>query len=187
MSFFRALKPVLRDFLSTIVFVSIILVFGDVLMATAFGIAAGVAQTGWMLLRHRPVGPLQWLSLGLVALLGTTTLVTHNGFFFKLKSSIIALVLAWVALRPRWIVLYLPSVITTSLDTDTIGRAARAWAALMVAIAVLNLIVAVSCSDRAWALFIFVVPATSYLALISVQYGIYRKRILAGLAHRQAE
>jgi intracellular septation protein len=187
MSFFKALKPVLRDFLSTIVFVSIILVLGDVLMATAFGIAAGVVQTGWMLFRRRPVGPLQWLSLGLVALLGTTTLVTHNGFFFKLKSSIIALVLGWVALRPRWIMLYLPPVITTTLDIDTIGRAARAWAVLMGVLALLNLVVAVSCSDREWALFIFVVPATSYLALISVQYGIYRKRILAGLVHRQAE
>ena len=182
----RALKPILRDFLSTIVFVSIIWFADNIYWATGVGIAVGIVQTVWMLARRRPIGTLQWLSLVLVTVLGTTTIVTGNAIFFKLKSSIIALALGAVMLRRDWMAPYLPPIVTDNLDDLAIVRAGYAWAALLGALAVTNLIVALYCSDRLWALFIFCVPATSYVTLLGVQFLMFRKRIMARIKTRAA-
>jgi intracellular septation protein len=184
MLFIKALKPILRDFLSTIVFVSIIWFADNIVLATCAGIAVGAIQTTWMLVRHRPIGQLQWLSIVLVAVLGTTTVMTGNGIFFKLKSSLIALALGAVMLRRDWMAPYLPPIIADNLDDRTIIRAGYAWAILFGALAALNLAVALTCSDRVWASFIITVPATSYVALLGTQYLMFRKRILASIRAR---
>lgn len=184
MALLKAVRPVLRDFLSTIVFVACIWITGNIVLATAIGIAVGVVQTIWMLVLRKPIGALQWLSLILVAVLGTTTIITHNGLFFKLKSSIIALVLAVVMLRRQWLWPYLPPVIRDNLDVATITQAAKAWAVMFVALAVANAVVAELCSDRWWAAFIFCVPALSYLILLGVQYRLFHARIRAAIAAR---
>jgi intracellular septation protein len=187
MHFLLALRPIVRDFLSTILFVSCIWLTGNIVLSTGVGVGVGIVQTIWMLAKRRHIGPLQWLSLGLVLILGTTTILTHNGIFFKLKSSIIALVLALVTLRYEWMAPYLPPIITENLDTRTISRAGLAWAILLVAIALLNVAVAFTCSDRIWAMFIFCVPFASYCVLIGVQYHMFRERIAASIACRNAE
>jgi intracellular septation protein len=177
MIFLNAIKPVLRDFLSTIVFVALIWITDDAVLATALGVGTGVMQTVWMLARKAPIGPLQWISLGLVTVLGSITIFTGNALFFKLKSSIAALAIGTVMLRRSWLMPYLPPFITETLDERTIIRAARAWAALMGVIALSNLAVAYFCSNRVWAAFIFTVPALSYFALLGAQYAIFGKRI----------
>lgn len=187
MSLLRPLRPILKDFLSTIVFVSVLWISNDILLATGVGIAVGVTQAVWMLVTRRPIAPLQWMSLGLVAVLGTTTIITHNGLFFKLKSSIIALVLAAVMMRRQWFAPYLPPFIAEHLDEDTICRAARGWAALFLVIALTNALVAYFCTDRVWAGFIVCFPAFSYVALIGVQYRLYRGQIRAAKAARRAD
>lgn len=185
MSLLRPLRPILKDFLSTIVFVSALWISNDILLATAVGIAVGVLQAAWMLVRRRPIAPLQWMSLCLVAVLGTTTIITHNGLFFKLKSSIIALVLAAVMMRRQWFAPYLPPFIAQHLDDESIRGAARGWAALFVAIALANAAVAYFCTDRVWAAFIFCVPALSYIVLIGVQYRMFRDQIRAAMTARR--
>lgn len=187
MILFKALKPILKDFLSTIIFVLCIWITGNIILATVIGITVGVTQTGWMLARRHPIGVLQWISLILVAGLGTTTIITHNGLFFKLKSSIIALVLAGIMLRRQWLWPYLPPIIRDNLDGVTITRAARAWAVMFIALALANVMVAEFCSDRWWAAFIFCVPAISYLALLAAQYRIFHHQIRAGIRERAVD
>jgi intracellular septation protein len=177
----KAIWPILRDFLSTIVFVALVWVTDDIVLATAFGVGVGVIQTGWMLVRRHPIGLLQWFSVGLVLMLGTTTILTHNGLFFKLKSSVIAAVLATVLLNRKWLAPYVPAFVTQALDERTVERAARVWAGLMVAIAILNVVVAATCSNRIWAFFIFSFPAVSYTLLAAFQFRLYRTRFLAHL------
>lgn len=186
MFLFKALRPILKDFLSTIIFVLCIWITGNIILATVVGIAVGIVQTCWMLTRRHPVGVLQWLSLILVAGLGTTTIITHNGLFFKLKSSVIALVLAGIMLRREWLWSYLPPIIRDNLDGDTITKAARAWAAMFIALALANAVVAEFCSDRWWAAFIFCVPASAYLTLLAVQYRIFHNQIRACARERTA-
>lgn len=170
MHFLTALRPILRDFLSTIVFVSCVWITDNIVLSTAVGVTTGIVQTGWMLAKKRPIGLLQWISLVLVLTLGGTTILTHNGLFFKLKSSIVALILAMVLSNRKWLAPYLPPTITANLDAATIARAARQWALLMIAIAIANVAVAATCSNRIWAFFILAGPALSYIALLAVQY-----------------
>jgi intracellular septation protein len=183
----RALKPILRDFLSTIVFVSIIWFANDIILATAVGVATGLVQMIWMLARRHPIGPLQWLSIVLVSVLGTTTIVTNNPFFIKLKPSIIALALGAVMLRRDWMAPYLPPIVTDNLDDRTIVRAGFAWVALMGVLAALNLVVAFTCSLILWAWYLAVVPPLSYVVLLGIQFLMFRKRIMAQIKARTAE
>lgn len=186
MSLWGAVRPIVRDFLSTIVFVSLVWISDDIVLATAFGVGVGILQTIWMLARSKPIAMLQWLSLGLVLVLGSTTILTHNGIFFKLKSSIIALVLAAVLMRRRWLEPYLPPIIVRCLDAFTIARAARTWAILMVAIALANAVVAFTCSNRQWAFFIVSVPALSYIVTLALQYRKLRSYFVAPKDAREA-
>jgi intracellular septation protein len=187
MLFFNAIKPILKDFLSTIVFVSLVWITDDILLGTCAGVATGVVQTGWMLWRRHPIGALQWLSIAMVMLLGSTTLITGNGIFFKLKSSVLALSIGAVLLNRKWLAPYLPPIVTDHLDARTITRAAYVWAVLMALIAVSNVLVASFCSNRMWATFIFTVPAVSYITLLGIQYLMFRKRVLASIATRTNE
>lgn len=180
-----ALFPVVRDFLSTIVFVLLIWLTADMVLATWVGVSTGVVQTAWMIFRKKHIGVLQWLSIGLVLTLGTTTIITHNGFFFKLKSSIIALALALATLRYEWMEPYLPALIRENLDRSTVMHASHAWAILLVAIAFLNIVVADLCSDRMWAGFIIIVPTIGYCVLIALQYRKFRRKIAVSIVRRR--
>ncbi len=154
-------------------------------LATWVGVATGVIQTAWMLLRKKHIGVLQWLSIALVLTLGTTTIITHNGFFFKLKSSIIAVALAMATLRYEWMAPYLPQVIRENLDKRTIMQASHAWAILLIAIALVNIVVADVCSDRMWAGFIIIVPTMGYVVLFALQYRKFRRKIAVSMVRRR--
>lgn len=183
-----ALFPIIRDFLSTIIFVLLIWLTADMVLATWVGVSTGVVQTLWMLFRKKHIGALQWLSIALVMTLGTTTIITHNGFFFKLKSSIIAIALAVATLRYEWMEPYLPQAIRENLDRKTIMHASHAWAILLLAIAFANVVVADLCSDRMWAGFIIIVPTIGYCVLFALQYRKFRRRIaIAMVRHRQTQ
>ena len=66
MYFWMAAKPILRDLLSSLVFVGLFWLTGNIFLATGAGIALGIVQTLWMRMRAHPIGPLQWLSIVLV-------------------------------------------------------------------------------------------------------------------------
>lgn len=187
MRFLLALKPILRDFLSTIVFVSCVWITDNIVLSTAIGVTTGIVQTVWMLVRRHPIGLLQWISLGLVLTLGGTTILTHNGLFFKMKSSIVALILALVLSNRRWLAPYLPQEVSLALDEGTIAAAAREWAILLVAIAIANVAVAFTCSNRVWAFFILAAPTVSYILLLGVQYRRYADRFRQALARADAK
>lgn len=184
MELLKALLRILRDFSSTIVFISMIYITQNAVLATSIGVGVGAVQTVWMLLHRKHIRPLQWMSIALVFILGGITIFTGNGFFFKLKSSIMEFGIIAVLLNRKWLMLYLPPVVTENLQERFILRAALAWVALMGVISLSNVIVAYFCSDRVWATFIFTVPAIAYLSLFSVQYFTFRKRILASIRRR---
>src|SRR5271157_872200 len=99
MHFLRAVKPILRDLLSTLVFVTTFWLTDNIVWATALGIALGVGQTLWYVIGRRSIGALQWLSLVLVTGLGLTTIMTGNSHFIMVKPTLIALAFGAVMLR----------------------------------------------------------------------------------------
>lgn len=184
MHFLRAVKPILRDLLSTLVFVTTFWLTGNIIWATGLGIALGIAQTLWYMLSGRSIGALQWLSLVLVTGLGMTTIVTGNSHFIMVKPTLIALAFGAIMLRRDWMAPYLPPIVTDNLDDLLIVRAGYAWAALMFVLAVLNLVFAFLFSAKIWSWYLAVVPPLSYMALLTVQYFMFRKHVIQKIRAR---
>ena len=178
MHFLRAVKPIFRDLLSTILFVSLFWLTGNIYWATAFGIAFGIAQTLWMRMTNRPVGPLQWVSLVLITVFGTTTIITHNPHFIMAKPTLVWLSVGAVMLRRDWMAPYLPPIVTENLDDRLIVRAGYAWAALMFVLAVMNLLVAFTMTAKFWSVYALAAPAAAQFALLTTQYFMFRRLVI---------
>jgi intracellular septation protein len=184
MPFLRALVPILRDLLSTLVFVGLFWFTGNIYLATAFGIGLGISQTLWMRLRRHPVGALQWISLMLITIFGTTTILTHNPHFIMVKPTLVWLSVGAMMLRRDWMAPYLPPIVTENLDDHLIVRAGYAWAALMFVLAVLNLIVAFATTPKFWSIYALVGPAVAQIALLGALYFVFRKQIAGRIRER---
>ncbi len=186
MPFVRALVPILRDLLSTFIFVSLIWFTGNVFWATGFGIASGIGQTAWMKFHGRPIGPLQWLSLALITVLGMTTILTRNPHFVMMKPTLLWIALGAVMLRRDWMAPYLPAIVTDNLEDPLIVRAGYAWALLMFVLAVLNTLVALTVTARFWSVYALIAPAVSFLVLFSAQYLMFRRHVIDKIRARAA-
>ena len=181
----KALVPLIRDLLATLVFVALFWATDNIYAATAFGMALGIVQTVWMKLGRRPVGALQWLSLVVITILGATTILTREPHFIMLKPTLLWLALGVVLLRRDWMAPYLPPIVTDNLDDRLIVRAGYAFAVLMFALSVLNFVVAFTMSPKFWAIYALVAPAIALPALLGTLYFLFRKEIAARMRERQ--
>ena len=183
--FIKAAAFLLLDLLSTLAFVGVFALTHNIYAATALGAAIGLGQIGWELARGQRPDAMQWMSLGLVAMFGGATLVTHNPMFIKLKPVLIYLVVGAFMCVPGWMARYMPQVVMD--NAPEIPRAfGFVWAGLMFTTAALTFIIAVRFSDRAFAAYLASFPLVSKLALFGAQYAatriLVRRRITARLA-----
>ena len=95
----RSARLLVSDLASTIVFLAVLLIVKNVMLAVAIGIGIGAAQIGWFLARRKPVDAMQWLSIGLVVVSGAATLLTSDPRFVMLKPSVIYCVVGAFMLR----------------------------------------------------------------------------------------
>ena len=182
----RALVPIFRDLLATFVFVALFWITDNIFVATAFGMALGISQTLWTRLRGRAVGPLQWLTLVLITVFGGATILFHNPHFIMVKPTLLWLALGAVMLRRDWMAPYLPPIVTENLDDDVIVRAGYAYAALMLGLAMMNLVVAFGMSAKFWSVYALIAPAAAQFALLLAFYFRFRRRISERIEARAA-
>jgi intracellular septation protein A len=164
MFFARAFKPILLDLASTIFFVAIFWATGNIYVATAAGIAAGVSRVGFLKFRGRAITPLQWLSLGLVVVFGTTTLVTHNPHFVMVKPTLVFFAVGIVMLTTDWLKPYLPSEFSENVCETHIALVSRLWGALLILLGVANCAAAFLFEPKIWALYAASVPTVFQVA-----------------------
>src|SRR5690348_11357398 len=100
--FFQAFRPLLVDFLSTIVFVALYAITGSIRTAIVLGIAVGIGQIALILWRGKRPDLMQWASLALVIVLGSASLITHDPRFVMIKPSIGGFAIGIVMLKPNW-------------------------------------------------------------------------------------
>ncbi len=138
------------DLASMIVFFVVFLITKDIYLATGVGIAVGVAQLGWGLVRRAPAGMLQWTSLGLVVVFGGATLLTHNPLFIMFKPTVVHAVIGATMLKRGWMSRYAPPEVREVAKPlmDVFGYV---WAALMFFIGALNLVLIFTVSQVLWA------------------------------------
>ena len=85
----QALRQLLSDFLSAILFLVVYTVSGSLFAAAGIAVAVGLAQLFRLKLTRRRIEPMQWMSLGLVVILGAATMLTQNPRFMMIKPTIV--------------------------------------------------------------------------------------------------
>jgi intracellular septation protein A len=177
------MTALLNDLFSTLVFVGLYVASGNIYLATVAAIGAGVIHVIAFKLIGRRIDPMQWLGLGLVLVFGGTALATDNPQFIMIKPSIVHFIVAAVMLRRGWVARYLPPIAQANLSDAMIVGWGYGWAALMVALGVLNLVIAMAFDVTVWAWFVSVGAVGAKIAFAAAQITLFRtlvrRRILA--------
>jgi intracellular septation protein A len=166
-------RALLLDFASTILFLALYALTGNIAISVIAGIVLALGQLGWKLLRREKPDALQWISLVLVIGSGSATLVVHNPIFVMLKPTIINLLIAGAMLQKGWMVRYMPAR-AMEFVPDLVVTFGYVWAGLMALTAILNLVLAFNFSVMVWSSIMSVWGIASTVALVLAQYGIMK-------------
>jgi len=179
----QALRQLLSDFLSAVLFLAIYALSGSLFVAAGIAVAAALAQFARLKLTGRGIEPMQWMSLGLVVVLGGATMLTQSPRFMMVKPTIVHFGVAAVMLRRGWMLRYLPEIVLQNVPEATIVAAGYAWAALLAALGLANLIIALGFDFIIWAWFISVGAVGAKLAAFALQYSVFRAIARQRIAH----
>jgi intracellular septation protein len=170
---FQASRVLLFDMASTLLFLAVYLLTGNILLAVALGMVLGIGQIAWELLRRRPVEALQWLSLLIILVSGTATFFTNDPVFVMLKPTVIYVVVGIVMLKRGWMTRYLPPIAQATVP-DLGITFGYIWAGLMFFSAALNILLALTLEPAAWAAVKSVWAIGSKVTLFGIQYAVMR-------------
>lgn len=170
MNLLRAFRPLVGDFLSTIIFIAVYEFTGDIVIATGTGIATGILQFVWLKARRHNIELMQYASLALVIVLGTATLLTRDPRFVMIKPSIAGFAIAIVMLKRGWQLRYMPPIAKENAGEGFLMVWGYIWSALYFVMAGINLVIAQRYGLREWAVFNATVPTFAPLGLFVIQY-----------------
>lgn len=186
MNLLRAFKPLVGDFLSTIIFIAVYEFTNDIITATGAGIVTGIVQFIWLKSRRHNFALMQYASLALVVVLGTATLLTKDPRFVMIKPSIAGFAIAVVMLQRGWQLRYMPPIVKENASEGFLVMWGYIWSALYFALAAGNLFIAWRFGLKEWALYNAFVPTAGPLALFVIQYvtmrAVIRRTIMAKVA-----
>src|SRR5882762_4269279 len=103
------------DFLSAIVFLTLYLTTGNVVLATSVAIAGAVAQVVYSRVRGQPLNFMTYASLALVIVLGSATLLTNDPRFVLAKPSIAHFAIGAIMLKRDWMLRYVPPIVSDTI------------------------------------------------------------------------
>jgi intracellular septation protein len=161
------------DFFSTIVFLALYLITGDVLLATGVAIAGAVAQVIYSRIKGQQLTFMTYASLALVIVLGSATLLTNDPRFVLAKPSIAHFAIGAIMLKRGWMLRYMPPIVSETIP-EYVTVAGYAWAALMFALGAGVIAVASTGDMKLWALYVSVVAIGAKIAAFAVQYVAFR-------------
>ena len=161
------------DFFSTIVFLALYLITGDVLLATGVAIAGAVAQVIYSRIKGQQLTFMTYASLALVIVLGSATLLTNDPRFVLAKPSIAHFAIGAIMLKRGWMLRYMPPIVSETIP-EYVTIAGYAWAGLMFALGAGVIAVASTGDMKLWALYVSVVAIGAKVAAFAVQYVAFR-------------
>jgi intracellular septation protein len=161
------------DFFSTLVFLALYLITGDVLLATGVAIAGAVAQVIYARIKEQQLGFMAYASVALVIVLGSATLLTNDPRFVLAKPAIGHFAIGAIMLKRGWLLRYMPPIVTENIP-EYITMAGYAWAALMFMLGLGTIAVAATGDLKLWAIYVSAVLIGAKLAAFAVQYVAFR-------------
>jgi intracellular septation protein len=169
----KSAQLLVSDLASTLLFLAVLLITKDLILAVALGVGLGIVQIGWMLARRKPIDTMQWLSIGLVVVSGAATMLTKDARFVMLKPTVIYCIVGAYMLRPGWMNRYLPPI-AVAVVPDLAYVFGFVWAGLMFGSAALNIALALTLDPVTWATTMSIWGIASKLALFLIQYATMR-------------
>jgi intracellular septation protein A len=161
------------DFFSTIVFLALYLISGNVLLATGVAIAGAVAQVIYARVKGQQLGFMTYASVALVIVLGSATLLTNDPRFVLAKPAIGHFAIGAIMLKRGWLLRYVPPLASETIP-EYITIAGYAWAALMFALGLGTIAAALTGDLKLWALYVSVVLIGAKVAAFAIQYVAFR-------------
>ena len=178
----QSARLLVSDLASTLMFLAVLLITKDLMLAVALGVGLGVVQIGWLMARRKPIDTMQWLSIGLVVVSGLATMLTRDPRFVMLKPTVIYCIVGAYMLRPGWMNRYLPPIAVQTVP-DLAYLFGFIWAGLMFLSAVLNIALALTLDPVSWSATMSIWGIASKVALFLIQYAtmrlIGRRRVMA--------
>src|SRR5712691_5746638 len=178
----QVLWHLLNDFLSAVLFLIVYAISGSVRFAAATAVGAGLAHLAWLKFSGRQIEPMQWTSLGLVVVLCGATILTQNPRFVMAKPSIVHFAVGAAMLRRGWMIRYITPVARHSVSEATMVAAGYAWATLMAALGLANLVIALHFDLATWAWFVSVGAVGAKVGAVALQYAVFRTIVRRRLA-----
>src|SRR5689334_602201 len=161
------------DFLSTIVFLLVLLATGSIVLATSLAVAGAVGQVIHAHLKGRTLGYMAWASLALVIVLGSATLLTHDPRFVLAKPAIAHFAIGAIMLKRGWMLRYMPPIVTETIP-EYVTLAGYVWATLMFALGFGTIAVALTGNLKLWTIYVSVVAVGAKVIAFAVQYLLFR-------------
>lgn len=177
---FNASKLLLVDLASTLFFLALFVTTHDVVLSVILGMALGIVGIGIGVIRGKPIHAMQWLSLLLTVAVGTATLLTNDPRFVLFKPSVIYAIVGVVMLKRGWVNPYLPAI-ARAVAPDIGAFVSFLWSGLMFVSAVVNAIVALTCSMATWALTMPIFAISSKAALLLFGFAAIRVTVVRRL------
>jgi intracellular septation protein len=169
----KSAQLLVSDLASTLLFLAVLLITKDLILAVALGVGLGILQIGWLTARRKPIDTMQWLSIGLVVVSGAATMLTKDARFVMLKPTVIYCIVGAYMLRPGWMNRYLPPI-AVAVVPDLAYVFGFVWAGLMFGSAALNIALALTLDPVTWATTMSIWGIASKLALFLIQYATMR-------------
>ena len=166
-------KQLFVDFFSTIVFLVVFLVTGDVLIATGVAIAGAVGQFIYSRIKQTKLDVMTWASLALVIVLGSATLLTNDPRFVLMKPSVAHFAIGAIMLRRGWMLRYQPDIVKDNA-ADVVVIAGYAWAVLMFVLGAGVIATALTGDVKLWAFYVTVIAVGAKIVAFAVQYVVTR-------------
>jgi intracellular septation protein len=161
------------DFFSTIVFLVLYFVTGDVLLATGVAIAGAVGQVIYARVKGQQLAFMTYASVALVVVLGGATLLTNDPRFVLAKPAIGHFAVGAIMLKRGWLLRYTPPIVTETIP-EYVTIAGYGWAALMFALGAGTIAVASTGDIKLWAFYVSVVLIGAKVAAFAIQYVAFR-------------
>ncbi len=165
------------DFLSTIVFVAIYWITGNVVLATGVAIAGAVIQVIHARIKGLQLGFMTYASLALVIVLGSATLLTADPRFVLAKPAIAHFAIGAIMLKRGWMLRYVPPIVTETIP-EYVAFAGYAWAVLMFALGAGTIAVALTGDMKLWTIYVSVVAIGAKVVAFAVQYVAFRLLVI---------
>jgi intracellular septation protein len=182
-------RLLITDLASTLLFLAVLLITKDLMLAVGLGVGLGIVQIVWMKARGQRIDTMQWLSIGLVVVSGIATMLTSDARFVMLKPTVIYCIVGAYMLKPGWMTRYLPPI-AVHLVPDLAWTFGFVWAGLMFLSAALNIALALTLDPVSWSATMSIWGIASKVALFLAQYGLMRfvgvRRAKAAMAQAAA-